>query len=100
MSLNLSLFTEQIFNHFMSSSLAQGSVKEPETELRKLVEAVTVEKAPARKTPAQSGKVTPQPHSPEVKAGVLLEIAQVYYRVQYVWQNILKCVLRVMMCVC
>ena len=48
-----------------------------ESELRKLVEAVTNNKIPVRKTPAPS-KTPPQTSSPESKAAILLEIAQVH----------------------
>ena len=53
---------------------------ELETELRKLLEAtLSMKPASSRKTPAPGKQPLPQPLSPESKATLLLEIAQVIY---------------------
>ena len=62
------------------SSLSQGSrgrQSEAECQLRKLVDTLTA-KTPARKTPGPSKTSLQTTSSQEIKAEILLEIAQVY----------------------
>ena len=63
---------------FYSSAISQGSVRHGglEPELRKLLEATLTVK-PGRKTPGSSKLPPRSPLSPESKAALLLEIAQV-----------------------